>query len=213
MKDSGIPWIGQIPAHWEIRRIKDVAFVNARTLSDSTDKSYTFRYIDISSVSSDGHIELSDEMSFRDAPSRARRIVRKNDVIVSTVRTYLRAIAHIDWDANDIIVSTGFAVITPNEINPVYLSFLMPSATMVDEICRQSTGVSYPATTAYNIAALPIPYPPKEEQKEIADFLTEKICQMDAVVQNINEQINKLKLLKKALINEIITGRRTIVNL
>lgn len=89
----------------------------------------------------------------------------------------------------------------------------MPSATMVDEICRQSTGVSYPATTAYNIAALPIPYPPKEEQKEIADFLTEKICQMDAVVQNINEQINKLKLLKKALINEIITGRRTIVNL
>ncbi|MBO4916541.1 MAG: restriction endonuclease subunit S [Bacteroidales bacterium] len=213
MKDSGIPWIGQIPSHWEIRRIKDVASVNARTLPDTTDKSYRFRYIDISSVSSEGHIALSDEMEFLNAPSRARRIVRRDDVIVSTVRTYLRAIAHIGWEAKDVIASTGFAVITPNEINPVYLSFLMPSATMVDEICRQSTGVSYPATTAYNIAALPIPYPPIEEQKDIAKYLSERISQIGAVVKNINEQIEKLKLLKKALLNEIITGRRTIVSI
>ena len=213
MKDSGIPWIGQIPAHWQVRRIKDVAFVNARTLPDTTDKDYKFSYIDISSVSSDGHIELSDEMIFQNAPSRARRIVRKNDVIVSTVRTYLRAIAYIGWDAKDIIVSTGFAVITPNEINPVYLSFLMSSASIVDEICRQSTGVSYPATTAYTIAALPIPYPPKEEQEEIARYLSEKVNRMEAVVQNINVQIEKLKLLKRALINETITGRRPIVSI
>lgn len=213
MKDSGIDWIGQIPAHWEIRRIKDVALVNARTLPDTTDKSYKFRYIDISSVSSDGHIELSEEMEFQNAPSRARRIVGKDDVIVSTVRTYLRAIAHIDWDAKDIIASTGFAVITPKNINPVYLSFLMPSATMVDEICRQSTGVSYPATTAYNIAAMPIPYPPKAEQEEIASYLSDKIRRMESMVHNINGQIEKLKLLKKALINEIITGRRQIAEI
>ena len=210
MKDSGIDWIGQIPEHWEIRRIKDIALVNQRVLRETTSPNYTFRYIDISSVSTDGTITLSDEMTFRDAPSRARRIVQRNDVIVSTVRTYLRAISQIDWDARDVIASTGFAVITPKTINAAYLAFLMRSSTIVNEICRLSTGVSYPAITSSLIDAMPIPFPPVNAQQKISDYLMAKNEAIPNTIANIEAQIEKLSLLKKAIINEVITGRRSI---
>lgn len=58
-------------------RLKDVAFVNLRTLDESTQGDYKFRYIDISSVSADNGINLGDEITFQEAPSRARRIVKK----------------------------------------------------------------------------------------------------------------------------------------
>ena len=77
-------------------RIKDIGNINARVLRENTPQDYTFQYIDISSVSSDGQISLSEPMRYDESPSRARRIVKKDDVIVSTVRTYLRAIAGID---------------------------------------------------------------------------------------------------------------------
>ena len=82
-------------------RIKDIGRINARTLAESTPGKYTFRYIDISSVSSEGEILLSEEMTFDMSPSRARRIVSKGDVIISTVRTYLSIIARKGFDSEN----------------------------------------------------------------------------------------------------------------
>lgn len=210
LKDSGIEWIGMIPEHWEVKRVKDLCTINRATLNESTSANYEFKYIDISGVTK-GDITLSETMSFWEAPSRARRIVHKDDIIVSTVRTYLRAIAHIDWDAKDIIASTGFAVISPlKEINPRFLSFVFNYDHLVDEICRRSCGVSYPATTAANISTLSLPIPPLSEQKEISDYLDTKCSEIDKAIDNIGKQIDALKRLKRSLINEVVTGKRKI---
>ncbi len=95
MKNSGIDWIGKIPAHWEVKPTKYILESNQETLKESTQADYTFKYIDIGSVDFDKGIINYEEMSFETSPSRARRIVKKGDTIISTVRTYLKAIARM----------------------------------------------------------------------------------------------------------------------
>ena len=161
-------------------RIKDIGNINARVLREDTPRDYTFQYIDIGGVSSDGQITLSEPMRYDESPSRARRIVKQNDVIVSTVRTYLRAIAGIDWDAKDTIASTGFAVITPDKKHsPAYIKYLMTSDAIVDEIQRESTGVSYPAINASRLSAIHIPDISLEEQKAVATYLDKQLSSIN----------------------------------
>ena len=209
-KPSGVDWIGEIPEGWKVKRIKDVCGINVLTLNEQMPPNYMFKYIDISSVSN-GSIKLSEPITFWEAPSRARRIVSEDDIIVSTVRTYLKAIAHINWKTQDIIASTGFAVITPTKfINPLYLSFYFHHDLLVDDICRNSCGVSFPATTSSFISRLPLLLPPLSEQQSIATYLDEKCSEIDANIANLEKQIEKYKELKRALISEVMTGKRRV---
>lgn len=207
-KPSGVALLGDIPAHWEIRRLKDVARINEKVLPENTDKEYLFRYIDISSVGNSGLQEEAEWIEFQQAPSRARRIVRKHDVIISTVRTYLKAVAYFDYDPTDVIVSTGFAVLTPTKaVAPGYLAYQVRSDSFVDDVIRASTGVSYPAVNPSAIATLHFLYPPYKEQIEIAAFLDQKTQKIDSIVTNLKAQIETLKELRKTLINEVVTGK------
>src|SRR5438046_2000784 len=94
-RDSGIEWLGNVPEGWKPKRLKYVASMNAETLPQVTDPNYVLRYIDIGDIDADGRLLGSEEMPFAEAPSRARRLVRHGDTILSTVRTYLRAITFI----------------------------------------------------------------------------------------------------------------------
>lgn len=210
LKDSGVEWIGEIPVHWETRRIKDEVEVNKLTLTESTSPMYKFRYIDISNVSSEGVISFIEEVYFYEAPSRARRIVQKGDIIVSTVRTYLKSIGMIDFDAKDVVVSTGFAVLSPIKSYSKYFYYLLRSNHLIDEICALSSGVSYPAIAATRIESINIPVPPLEEQKQIAAYLDDRCAKIDEAVTIIDKQIDALKRLKRSLINEVVTGKRMV---
>lgn len=211
LKDSGLKWIGMIPEHWEVKRLKDVVSINAETLPEDTPYNYTFKYIDISNVSSEGIINLGEGLTFDESPSRARRIVKKGDVLVSTVRTYLRAIARIDFEANNIIASTGFAVLSPKRgIDSAFIANAVRDANIVDAICSISTGVSYPAISASRLSSISIAMPPLEEQRGIAASLNEKCAKIDAAIENIGKQIEASKRLKRAIINEAICGKSNI---
>ena len=160
LKDSGIEWIGMIPEHWEVKRIKDVVSINTQVLPENTPYEYMFKYIDIGNVSSDGKITIGEDISFYEAPSRARRIIKRGDVLVSTVRTYLRAIARIDFEANDIIASTGFAVLSPKtKVDSAFVVNAIRDAYIVDAICSSSTGVSYPAISALRLSSISFAIP------------------------------------------------------
>lgn len=111
LKDSGIEWIGEIPEHWEVKRLKNVCSTNNASLSDKTSKDFEFGYVDIGSVSFELGIHKTEKYTFQNAPSRARKIARLGDIIVSTVRTYLRAIDIINSEEKEkYIYSTGFAI-------------------------------------------------------------------------------------------------------
>jgi len=212
MKDSGIDAIDEVPEHWEVRRIKEIAYINKRTLTEKTPNDYEFDYIDIGSITYGIKGFSSERMTFEDAPSRAKRIVKKGDTIISTVRTYLKAIASIENDVSDLIVSTGFAVISPKKLLfSKYFSYLLTSNFVVDTICALSIGVSYPATNSSVIGNLLCLVPPPSEQKAIADYLDTKTAQIDQIIQTINTQIEKLKELRRTLINDVVTGKIKVV--
>ena len=187
-------------------RLKDVAFVNLRTLDESTQGDYKFRYIDISSVSADNGINLGDEITFQEAPSRARRIVKKDDVLVSTVRTYLRAIANIDWDAKDIIASTGFAVYTPNDkIIPRFLAYSIKSTKAINQICSNSKGVSYPAIQAQILSSIEIPYWDIKRQEAIAAYLDKECEKIGRKIELLERKADAYSRFRRSLINRAVT--------
>jgi type I restriction enzyme, S subunit len=176
-----------LPVAWQWKRLKYLASYNDSALSESTDPSTEFRYIEISDVSLAAGISNATPMSFLDAPSRARRVVRKGDILVSTVRTYLKAIAIVSEDTDDLIASTGFCVIRAREgIDTDYLGWVLKSDVFVDEVVSQSVGVSYPAINAPTLMDIKIPVPPLKTQSAISAFLDarmEKIDQLSGKIE------------------------------
>lgn len=186
-EDRIVPWQGELPKDCPIVPLKYLVSINPTPLREDTPLDYEIRYIDISSVSSHGEVIEVTAMPFRDAPSRARRIVKEGDIIVSTVRTYLKAIAYVDGDDNCLICSTGFAVLRPgNRVHPRFLFYWTRSNLFVDEICARSIGVSYPAINAHEIGSIPFPVLDMAQQQSIAIYLDHKLSQLRSVFGALN---------------------------
>lgn len=208
MKDSGVEWLGEIPDGWEAKRLKYIASINDEALGENTKPDYELLYVDISSIDSAKGIINIEPMLFEKAPSRARRIVREGDVIVSTVRTYLRAIAPITNAAPNLIVSTGFAVVRPKlGFNSAYAAYALRATYFVDSVVSRSVGVSYPAINASEIGTLAVAHPPHSEQKAIAFFLDRETEKIDFLIEKIKLSIEKLREYRTALISAAVTGK------
>ena len=207
MKDSGIEWLGEIPENCEIRRLKHTASINDEALAETTDPDFEFTYVDIGSVDATKGIIKTENYSFGNAPSRARRIVRNGDTIVSTVRTYLGAIAPIQESENNIIVSTGFAVVRPNTLDSGFLSYSLRSRFFVESVVSRSTGVSYPAINAPEIGNIAIAIPSLEEQRVIAAFLDHETAKIDTLIEKVEGSIDLLREYRTALISAAVTGK------
>jgi type I restriction enzyme S subunit len=209
LKDSGIDWLGKIPKHWEVKRLKNVTYINQEVINEKTSPDYELKYIDIGNVSSNGEFIELQEMTFSEAPSRARRKLRHNSIILSTVRTYLRAIAFLQNPDANLIASTGFAVIDAfeNLFDAKYLFYQMTSQIVVERVIAYSEGVSYPAISSTTLGDMKIILPPKNEQEIISNHLERRTNEIDKLIKNIEEQIEKLQELRKIKIYEAVTGK------
>ena len=209
MKDGGVEWIGEIPAGWETNRLKYCTTYNDEILKDSTPKEEIIRYVEIGSVSLEDGVKNIENYTFKEAPSRARRIARKGDIIISTVRTYLKAIASIKEE--QLIVSTGFCVLRSNHtVNNGYLEYFCKSNIFTDYVSANSYGISYPAINAASLVAFHIVQPPTAEQQQIADYLDKKCAKIDKLISVKQQKIDKLNEYKKSLIYEYVTGKKRV---
>lgn len=198
-------WLGTLPNGWATKRLKYISTINDETLPETTDPDYEMLYVDIGSVDETEGIQKKEPMIFETAPSRARRVVKDGDTIVSTVRTYLRAVAPIRNPEQNLIVSTGFAVIRPKGIDPHYLAYSLRSSYFIETVVSRSVGVSYPATNPTDVSCIELPLPPVDEQQTIARFLDAKTAQIDALVTQKRQLIAKLKEKRQALIARTVT--------
>ena len=174
--------------------LKTVARINEQVLPESTDPNHEFRYLDIGSVGTGRLVVDPQIMTFDDAPSRARRCVRPGDTLVSTVRTYLRAV----WSAREgetgLVASTGFAVLTPrDDLDARYLGWYAQSSGFIEEIVSRSTGVSYPAINPGEIGALRIALPTMERQRAIADYLDAETARIDALIEKKERMVAEIR--------------------
>jgi type I restriction enzyme S subunit len=205
-KPSGVEWLGDVPEHWRTVPLKAVATHNNEVLDESTPPDAEIVYVDISGVDGVNGITNKEPMLFADAPSRARRRVRHGDVIVSTVRTYLRAIACVRDPEENLVVSTGFAVVRPREdLVSDFVGHVLSAAYFVEQVIARSTGVSYPAINASDLVAIPVLVPPKSEQTAIASFLDRETAKIDGLVGEQRRLIELLKEKRKAVISHAVT--------
>ena len=208
MGDSGVEWLGEIPAHWEVRRLKNWLGTNERVLPEDTHPDYAFDYLDIGSVGTGKLAANPQRIRFESAPSRARRVVRQGDTIVSTVRTYLKAVWHADGAVDHLIASTGFAVFSPGaSAVPGFVNYLCQSDSFTSRVTAESSGVSYPAIAESRLETLEVSFPPLPEQRAIADHLDRETGKIDALVAKITESIDLLNEYRTALTSAAVTGK------
>ena len=209
LHDSGVDYIGEIPEGWTTTKIKFVASYNDEVLSeDSADKD--IEYVEIGDVQYGKGITGSANYLFKDAPSRARRITRKGDIIVSTVRTYLKAVAVIK--KGGLIVSTGFVVIRPkSNVDAQFLAYAILNSAIISEVEKNSVGTSYPAVNAWEVVDIKVPIPPIEEQKRIALYLSEIEKNTEKAIEGCGKIIQALQERKQIIINDVVTGKVKVV--
>jgi type I restriction enzyme S subunit len=157
-----------------------------------------FTYIDLSAVAQDAKIVSgAREIACAEAPSRARQLVRVGDVLVSTVRPNLNAVARVPSEFDGATASTGFCVLRPRsmQLDGRYLYQWVKSPRFVSDMVRKATGASYPAVSDRIICESKIPLPPLSEQRRIAEILDKAdalrakrrvaIAQLDSFTQSI----------------------------
>ena len=208
LRPSGIPWLGDVPAHWEVRRLKHWVRINKAVLSETTAPDFEFRYLEIGAIDAGRLIEEPARLRFANAPSRARRIVRTNDTIISTVRTYLKAVWFAENVPDDLICSTGFAVLTPQPgTAPKFVSYLAQSNSLTDRVTAESVGIAYPAIAESKFSAFHIAVPPLHEQAAIVAHLDRVTAGIDAAIARARRQIELLNEYRARLIADVVTGQ------
>jgi len=191
---------------WPSARLKHVAKINPDTLSGNVKDDWHIEYVDISSVNKRGEIMNTENYTFEDAPSRARRCVQHGDTIVSTVRTYLKAIAFVEDPPENLIVSTGFAVVRPgNDLYPRFMWWSLQASPFVAWIVANSKGVSYPAISASKLGELNIPLPNLEKQKKIVSFLDIHTSDIDELIDEKQYLLELLEEKRKVIIEQEFT--------
>jgi type I restriction enzyme S subunit len=161
-----------------------------------------FSYIDIASVNQ-VRKKILDAKSIecKNAPSRARQLVATNDVLVSTVRPNLNAVAIVQSSLHQATASTGFCVIRANPflLDSSYLFSWVRASAFIDDMVSKATGASYPAVSDKIIFDSEIPLPPLPEQKRIAAILD----QADAIRRDRELAIAKLDQLAQSIFVEM----------
>ncbi len=206
-RDSGVAWIGPVPEHWEVKPIKFIASCNDDIISDSTPSEINIRYVEISAVSHDEGITSAELMRFSDLSTKAPRKAKSGDVIISTVRTYLKAVASIDDKYADCVYSTGFAVLRVREGQLIseFLKWLILNDLLIQAVASHSNNVDFPRISASTLVNLKAPIPEACEQKAIAAMLSLETARIDALIQKKTRFIELLKEKRQALITHAVT--------
>lgn len=189
-------------------KLKYLASIDDDVLGEETDPQFEIQYVDISNVDSLGNIRDIVTLRFEQSPSRARKRVQDGDVIVSTVRTYLQAIAPIHDPPDNLIVSTGFAVIRPRQsLDPHYCKYAVRESDFLAEVQMRSLGIHYPAISISELANIPVYIHSIQEQRTIAEYLDEKTSRFDPLVREMQRLLELLDEKRRALIaNAVIRG-------
>lgn len=188
-----------VPEGWERKTIADVALLNRESLGSSFDAE--IEYVDITSVTP-GQVNETTTYDFRDAPSRARRVVRHGDIIWSCVRPNRRSHAVIWQPESNLIVSTGFAVITPISLPTSFLYQATTTDAFVGYLDNHARGAAYPAVLAKDFERAGILMPTKALVDSFNDFAEPLLAQ----AQNLRVQNHRLRSARDLLLPRLMNG-------
>lgn len=193
---------------WKVKGLETIADIDPEQLTSKTFPDYEFKYISLEDVDFGSLVSHSQQI-FSSAPSRARRKLRKNDLLVSTVRPNLKSHLWFQNDGVDWICSTGFSVIRCYEgiANPGYVFSHLFAANINKQIDALLTGSNYPAINSRDVLQLEIPLPEFDEQVAISGILND----LDLEVVALESKLDKARQIKQSMMQELLTGRIRLI--
>lgn len=197
--------IGLVPENWEIVELRQ-ATLKTKNVNPVKKPKSVFKYIDVSGVSNESlRIQSYTEYIGKDAPSRARKHIKHNDVIFATVRPYLKRVAYVPPELDDQVCSTAFCVIRahPKLADPSYLFYYTSSDTFVQRVSEQQKGSSYPAVTDKDVLNQLIPLPLLAEQQAIGRVLSS----VDRRIEAKQNKKDALDALFQTLLQDLMTAK------
>jgi len=202
MKDSGIEWIGEIPEHWDIRRIKYLANVRNIKASDSdNDKTY----VGLENIEPKTGKLLINNNDEQQIIGETANIFKKGEVLFGKLRPYLAKCIVANFNGR--CTSELLVLRTTSNILPEYLYFFMLSPIFIDVVNSSTYGAKMPRASWDFIGNLKIPLPNIKEQEEIVEYLIKLTNKIDDSISDISTQIQKLKEYRQSLISEAVTGK------
>lgn len=182
---------------WQEKRLGEVAEINPESISNKNFYN-TISYVDISSVK-EGILYGVCNYSINNAPERAKRILRNNDIIISTVRPNLKAYYFVNNDIPNLICSTGFAVLrAKNKIVSRFLYYLISNESFINYLSLIAKGSAYPAVDKKDFINAKINIPDIATQEKIADILST----YDDLIENNNRRIEILEQMAQEIYKE-----------
>lgn len=197
MRDSGIPWLGQIPAHWKTEKIN--AHFKERRVKVS-DKDYPAL-----SVAKIGVVpQLEDAVKTDNGDNR--KLVKQGDFVVNSRSDRKGSCGVAPQDGSVSLINIVLEII---DMDRDYVHFLFRSNNYIEEFYRNGRGIVADLwTTRYSeMKNIIIPVPPIEEQKAIVDYINDKTSKIDSLISDLTAQIEKLKEYKQRLIADVVTGQ------
>lgn len=195
-RPSGIDWLGKIPAHWNVERVKSVVNLINDKAKDSNSKKIGLENIESKTgkyISSDSIFE-GDGIEFK-----------CNDILFGKLRPYLAKVYLAEFEGQ--AVGDFYVFRNKENSNPKYLSHLFISDFFISVVDGSTYGAKMPRANWDFISNVQIAIPRLDEQKLIVDYIEEKTERIDKLIGEINDQIAKIREYKMSLISEAVTGQ------
>lgn len=203
MKDSGIGWLGYIPADWDISRIKNLFELrNERNYEDLDSVNLISLYTDKGVVQ---HKDLEKTTGNKAVTAEGYKIVKQGDIVVNIILCWMGAVGRSDYNG---VTSPAYDVYMPvGDTNSEYYHYLFRTSQFNGECYRYGRGIMMMRWRTYSdeFRAIHVPLPPREEQKRIVNYLRRKTRKVDDLISNQQNQIEKLIQYKQSLITEVVT--------
>jgi len=203
MKDSGVDWIGEIPAHWETKKVKNIFRMVMEPSEKNNDHELLSVYTDIGVKPRRELEERGNKASTTDG----YWFVKKGDIVVNKLLAWMGAIGLSEYDG---VTSPAYDILRPQlPINGYFYHYLFRSSFCSAELKRHSRGIMDMRLRLYfdKFGVVEVPYPPVSEQDEIIRSLGFQMQELDKGINHLHLQIEKLKEYKTTLINSAVTGK------
>ncbi|WP_141081915.1 restriction endonuclease subunit S [Campylobacter lanienae] len=197
-KDSGIPWIGQIPKRWEVTKIKYVTKIRNENSSFNAEND---KYIGLENVA--GYLNSLIETN-TEYENSIQAVCKKGDILFGKLRPYLSKVIIAPFNC---FCSSEFLQFINLKCYFKFFYYFLLNKNFIENVNSSTYGAKMPRANSNYIMNLNFLLPPLNEQKEIAEFLDKKCEKIDRLNENYTKQITALKEYKKSLIYECVTGK------
>lgn len=198
-KPSGVAWLGEVPEHWEVKRLKfSVENVSEKINAKESD----LRYFGLENIAS-FTAKLLDEIEIES--EGIAHLFKKNDVLFGKLRPYLAKVYLAEKEG---LVSTEALILRANnEILPNYLKYFVLSNEFIKAVDGTTFGSKMPRASWDDIGNFKMLIPPLPEQTAIANYLDQETAKIDRLQAKIAESVARLKEYRSALITQAVTGK------